>query len=237
MNTVVIIDESLSRAKVAVRENKSIKEIASIFASEIDAPVANANTPAVPAPLSITPEFVSALKNLPVVFGAVMPAERRELSEEEIATLFAERETLRAVLDLLKNRDVAISETIRHHIDVEAETSGIAKTAERDAAGHYILSTPQNPYRVSIVGTNQEWSSEYREGSVSIDTDLLKELADAGEIEREDYLSLTREVRVFDENKALKALSDKPERLNIIKQITKRSGAGTALFVRKAKKG
>lgn len=249
-STIVLSDESLDRAKIAVRENKSIKEIASIFAQDVVLPAPAEEFPAVPAPLTITPEFVDALKQLPSVFGAVMPAERRSLSETEIAALYTERETLRVVLDLIKNRDASISETVRHHIDVNAEENGIAvpkpvlgpngevivEATPRDNAGHYILSAPQNPHRVPISGTNQEWSSEYREGAVSIDTNTLEDLVEQGVVSREDYLSMTREVRIFDEAKALKALAAKPERLGIIKSITKRSGATTSLFVRKAKK-
>ena len=57
----------------------------------------------------------------------------------------------------------------------------------------------------------------------------------AGEISREDYLALTVENRVFDEAKASKAILAKPERLSILKRITKKTGANTSLTVRKAK--
>lgn len=237
MTAVILNDETLSLAKVAVRENKTIKEVSQILATDIETPQVT-DFPAVPEALSITPEFVEALKRLPEVFGAVMPAERRALNDAEVELLFAERETLRAVLDLLNSRDADIKSTVRHHIDVEAEQNGLATpdTTPRDNAGHYLLAAPQQPVRVDIPNTNQAWSSEYREGAVSIDEALLKEMADNGEIDREDYLAFTREVRVFDETKALKALADKPERLQILKAITKRSRATTALFVRKSKK-
>jgi len=234
--TVVLNDESLKRAKIAVQENKSIKEIATIFASETEVIAPANNVPTVPAPMSITPEFVEALKKLPSVFGVVMPPERRILEEQEISSLYEERETLRQVVDLLKNRDAAISETIRHHIDIDGENKGIANPNNLDNNGHYILCAPQQPYRVPIAGTVQEWSSEYREGTVSVDTDLLEQMAESGEIERDDYLAMTKEKRIFDENKALRALASKPERLAIIKSITKRGNASTSLTVRKAKK-
>jgi len=235
-NALVVNDESLKRAKIAVLESKSVKEVAEILISEVEALPPTPKVPAVPAPMSLTPEFISALKKLPTVFGVVMPTERRTLAENEIASLYEERETLRQVLDLLKNRDAAISETIRHHIDVEAENEGMANEENIDAKGHYILCAPQQPYRVPIEGTDREWSSEYREGTVSVDTSLLEEMAESGEISREDYLSMTKEVRVFDEDKTMKSILAKPERLSIIRSITKKSGSGTSLTVRKVNK-
>lgn len=237
MSTVATTDKAFHQAEVALRENVSLSKIAEILAADSPAPaVVVTATPVAPQELTITPEVRDALQVLPAVFGAVQPTERRVLTEKEISALATERETIKVLIDLMSKRESTIKEAIRNHVDVDAEASGLAdEKTPRDPNGHYILCAPQNPTRLPIPETNQDWSIEFTSGKITISAGELDALYEAGDISREDYLAFTREKRVFDESKATSAILADPTRLSIIKKITKRSSDNTSLTVRKRK--
>lgn len=198
--------------------------------------------PPVPSKIVLTDEVKTALRRLPEVFAEVQPTKRRALTGPESKALLDERKVLNAITDLLTSRAEDIKVFVRHHMDVTAEKDGRAnpETTQRDAHGHYVLCAPQNPERSNIPETAEAWSREYRNGTVTIDPSILLRMYEEGEITREVYLSMTREVRVFDEDKALKAALKAPgpvrdQILGAIKQMTKVGVPGSALFVRKQK--
>jgi hypothetical protein len=120
-------------------------------------------------------------------------------------------------------------------MDVTAEETGRTDAnTPRDLKGHYVVAAKGEPERLPIPGTNQAWSREFRSGSASVDGSRLLDMYEAGDISREDYLSFTREMRVFDEEKALKAINDDPKRLEILARLAVPGRPSTAMFVRKA---
>lgn len=209
--------------------------------------------PAVPQTPILTDEDKEALALLPQVFGKVLVDERRTLEPQEIADLYKERETVKKVVEVLAGRADVINENIRAHVDVDMEARGIAvpkdfvrsgtvltEATPRDAAGHYIFAKKGEPTRVNIPGTNKAFSLEYRagkDGGVQIEANLLLDLYEAGKITREQYLAVTSERRVFDEEKATKAIVKDPSLLAVIQLVTRPvapTKPGTSLFVRKA---
>lgn len=232
---------AVRRGVVALRDGKSLKDAAKEALeprsdAEIAADTASIPRKPVPAQVEITEDLVAALGRVAEVFGTVQPAEHRMLTESEVQALFEERAVVKAVSDALKDREESIKEYVRTHMDLVAEASGeVTDETLRDASGHYVLASKGNPERIAVPGTAKDWSREYREGRIEIDGYQLEEMEKNGEIDREDYLSMTREVRVFDEAKAQQAIMKKPERMEIIRRITKRGLAGTSLFVRNRK--
>jgi hypothetical protein len=204
-----------------------------------------------PEQVTLDDAAMKALAALPSVFNTVAPAEPKILDDEEITALYSEREVLRQVVEPIAKRDEVIKEIIRHHMDLAAEAENravpkqivrgghvVAEPTPRDDKGHYILASKGNPERVSIPGTNQAWSREYREGRLGFPEadERLLDMYEAGEITREQYLALTREKRVFDEGKAMEAMRKDPSTfVAIVSRLGRRSSAGTSLFVRKAK--
>lgn len=250
MTTEIVVQEDLLRkAQISLQGGSSLAKVAEILAVDVEPAPAPVEFPALPTPLVLTEKFTDALKALPGEFGAIQPTERRALSEAEIAALYIERENLKVVLETLKKREDGIKEAIRNHVDVDAEERGVAvakpvygpegevlvEATPRDLNGHYILCAPSNPTRVPVEGANEEWSIEYTSGKTSINAAELEVMYANGEISREDYLALTVERRVFDEKKASEAILKQPSRLQIIKRLTKKTGANTSLTVRKAK--
>lgn len=206
--------------------------------------------PALPTAPVLTDDVKKALARLKDVFAVVVPDERRALTDEEQKALFDEREVLKEITTLLVDRQEDLKTIVRTHMDVAAEEAGKAfpvatddedghhPATERDKAGHYILAAPQDPERVHIPGTNQDWSREYATGSLTFDGSVAEAMLEVGEISRDAYLAMTREVRVFDPNKAMLAAQKKDFQTDVLKVIKKGTGYApprTSLFVRKTK--
>jgi hypothetical protein len=247
------LDKVIARGRIILKKDSwSLKEVADVVAdplpdlSESDDVVP---FPAPPTAVVLTDEVKAALGALPIIFGVVNMDERRALSPEEILMAKTEQDVVREVLAVLGGRDEAIKEMIRHTFDVNAEESGVAvpkvvrasngkiivPATPRDAKGHYILASKDKPECLPITGTNQQYSSEFRAGTLTISGPDLDALYKDGKVSREDYLSMTVERRVFDETRAKKAITDKPERMGILRLISRRGAASTALNIRKVK--
>lgn len=183
--------------------------------------------------VAMTDALVGALTVLPAVFAKKQVAEIRQLSPEELEILAEEYETLDAILKPLKTRQDAIKETVRHHFDQRGVASGrVDDDTEVDSNGHYVFARPQQPDVLPMPGTDKVWSNQYSSGSVSIQGEKLLAMYEAEEITRAQYLALTREVRVFDEEKAFASIAKDPSLLGIFKKIIKKGRPSNALYVR-----
>ncbi len=257
MTSTALTTKDLNKGRIALRDGSTLTDVAKGFLEpepDHEPGTEMIPFPAVPRTPILTEEHKSALARLPEVFGKVLVEDRRTLSGDEIAALHEERKVVKKVVEVLKGREDVINENIRHHVDVDHEARGIAvpkdqvrggkvivEATPRDTAGHYIFAGPQNPTRVHIPGTNEDFSLEYRkggDGGVQINASHLLDLYEADEITREQYLALTREVRVFDEEKARQSILKDPSLLAIIVRVTHRiapTKPGTSFYTRKAK--
>lgn len=237
---------TFTSGRIALRDGASLLDVAETLIE----PLSDETTsdvipfPEVPKTPILTDSDRAALALLPSVYGKTLVTERRTLTGDEISDLHVERETVKKVLKVLEGRVDVINENIRTHVDVEAVNAGLDPDAEgvlRDKDGHIILARPKQPTRVHIPGTNQDFSLEFRAGShggVVIESNHLLDLYEAGEITRDQYLALTSERRVFDEDKARKSIIKDPTLLDVIRRVTKRTSPtkpGASLFVRPTK--
>lgn len=251
------VEPILAQGRIALKSATSLADVQKAMVEPYRADTARTEMmpfPEVPAPVVLTDEVREALARLKDVFAVVQPESRRTLTEEERAAVHDERQVLKTIMGLLEGRDEALKTLIRHHMDTDAEERGVAvpqavvdpatgqvivEATDRSADGHYILCAPQKPERCPIPGTNQEWSREYRQGAISTDPLVIEDMLAAGEITRAEYLAMTREVRVFDPNKAMDMAVHKPEYaegiLRAIKAMTKVGKPSVSLFVRKAR--
>lgn len=232
----------IERGTQIIRANPdlSLKEIAAAITEEppLHDPLMTGGVmpfPPMPDPVVLDEAAVEALRALPEVFGKTNITERRAMTPEENAAVHREMEVVKAVLAVMGNREDALKEYVRTSLDVAAEEAGLAdpEKSPRDANGHYVLGAKGKPERLPIPGTNKAWSREMRGGSTSIDSARLKELYEAEAITKEEYYAFTKEVRVFDEEKAHKAIFKNPSLLGLLTRITKRGGVSSALFTRK----
>lgn len=235
---VTTVTAQIARALQALTsDDASFKAVSAALVSDERLPTV-LQGPVAPAPIPMTQELVNALHALPDVFGQVQPPALRELTEAETKSVHKERETIKTILGLLGQRDEALKVIIRGHMALAAARTGEAtESTELDGAGFPIVAAEGNPQRFNVPGTGKAWSLEYRKGSVSIDLTELERLYNDGLVTKEEYYSFTREVRerVFDEEKAFKAIAKDPALLGVLRQIVKKGRAGTSLFTRKAK--
>lgn len=190
------------------------------------------NPPATaPLPTVISDDEKEALKRILDSYGSVVPTERRELHPVEVDSLLSERETLKTIKKMVERREEAIRTTVFNHLDVEAEKKGLAEGADRDDKGFYLLegvAQGNNP--------NQVFKREIREGSPSlagVDLEALAEDPSFPEFTRQDYLSMTTQTRVFDENKAMLALKKNPDLIRAIAKAAKPGKRTSSMNVRK----
>lgn len=184
--------------------------------------------------VEMTDELVNAIGLLPAYFGQRQVTEIRQLTDDEVYDLGEEQRIIDAILGPLAARRDAIKETIRHHMDLTAIAEGKAgPETERDAHGHLVVARKGAPEEVVIPGTGRKYVRTYRSGSVEIDVAKLKQMALDGDIDHKDYLAMTKQVRVFDEAKALEAMSKKPHLLRAFQKVIKRGRPGTALSMKK----
>ena len=165
-----------------------------------------------PLPVAITPKVAEALKQLPAVFGSVVPDERRILSDAELTKLLEERDTIDSIIKTLTERkEKSIRTTVLNHLDVALEDElseqpeRLAAT-DRDKEGHYYHSAKAN-----VGDTGKAFSWEVQDGSSVLSPEKLKELDEAGEIDHKLYLEITTPVRVINEQKLLLAMGQQPE--------------------------
>jgi hypothetical protein len=175
-------------------------------------------------PVRITPELKAALKRLPEVFGGVAPTEARKLEAAEVKRLTDERTVINQVVTALGSRDKDIDEAMRSHMDALA-AEGSPVIAEGVAKGHRLLASEGEPFEVPVEGYEDAWQQRKVRGKAEMSLGLLADLLVAEKITKEEFMSLTAQVRDLDEDKIKRAVRKSPARvLSILKAITVRKG-------------
>jgi hypothetical protein len=175
-------------------------------------------------PVRITPELKAALRRLPEVFGSVAPTEARRLEAAEVKRLTDERTVINQVVTALGSRDKDIDEAMRSHMDALA-AEGSPVIAEGVAKGHRLLASEREPFEVPVEGYEDAWQQRKVRGKAEMSLGLLADLLVAGTITKEEFMALTAQVRVLDEDKIKRAVRKSPARvLSILRAITVRKG-------------
>jgi hypothetical protein len=243
----------ITRGRLALKDDKAtLKSVATamVAGEAVEAPE-TVQLPPLPTKVELTEADKQAMDGLSMLFCNVVPESRRTLTEQELRTLHLEREAIRIVTGKLTSRDESIKETVRNHMDANAEAKNLAvsralvdsKTGEtivaatpRDAHGHYVLATKEQREEVRIPGTDRVFTREYRAPSTGVDTEKLLTMYEDGEISREEYLAFTRNIRVIDSDKVWDFVKKNPERgLSILAAVTTHGLPSTAFNVRKVK--
>lgn len=183
---------------------------------------------------TLTDAHIKALSHLPEVFAKVKVTEPRRLTHDEIVTLIDERETIDTLLGVLKKRkDETLRENLAYHLDRVAEDEEIVtEHVETNDAGHYLIKQD-----LVVDGTGKKVQAIVSEGKPVVDSARLEDLHRAGLISRADYLQITSPpavTRVFDAEKARRAILKDPSLLAKIAQATKKPKKTLTIKVAKA---
>lgn len=202
--------------------------------------------PELPRHVELTTEVQRALGQVAKIFNGVEIKDRRSLTEDELILLTIEQSVIALVGATMAARLDVIKETVRVHMDVAAEEAGIAvpkaqispagevivAATPRDQKGHYLLARPQQPHQVQVGPV--AWSQEFSQAAPRPSQGELDAAVAAGEIERADYLAVTREVRAFDQGRMRELIRTAPVRgLAVLRRITVAGKSQSSLTVRK----
>lgn len=184
----------------------------------------------IPTPKAITPKQTAAMEKVSDVYGKVVPTERRALAPVEIGSLIEEKQTLDEVKKMATSRLEDVTVTIHNHLNVVLEEAGQTDGVLLDGKGNYIAEG-----RAGSPDHEQEFAREVKNYAASLDEAGLKNAEALGMLSHEDYLAMTRQVRVVDETRVMALLSKKPEVLRAIQFATVPGKKGTAVALRKRK--
>lgn len=201
---------------------------------EVVAPMAapvQVSAPTLPARL--TEDELKAFTQLPSLYGKVMPASQRLLTQEEVKALVEERTALDAAEKAATRRKAEIRKMVFDHLDLEVKASG-ASDAEVDGAGHFLVKgeilSPETGFRLT---------REVRNGSVDVPVAALADLAADPTVDwftHQNYLDMTREVRVLDEAKVAILMRKAPETVaRALKTVARRGQKVASCYQRKIK--
>lgn len=194
-------------------------------------------------PVVATADELIALRSLAELANQfVWPEERRELTASEQSRLIGLLSNYQRSKKYLDRLNEAMRTTAFLHLDAQAEANGTAKPDEtpRDKDGFYLLEG-----EIAVEGRATKIKRQVTDPSVDLSEEMLRELVvndeldaielgDAG-ITHEQYLALTRRVRVVDEGKVMEAVREDPTLLVALAHASRVTRRGSvAMYERKA---
>lgn len=190
-----------------------------------------------PLPAVITDEQRAALERFTEVFGSVVPTERRALTEAEGDALLHERAVIVEVKKLAESREADIKTTVHNAMDVDFEATfdpdaDLPEGVYRNKDGHYVVEGEVHG------GGDTAFRRGVRAGKDVLDVAALQALADDPDepcITHAEYLAMTTQTRVVDENKVMLALKSKPHLIEAIRRATVTNPPTAAITVGKRK--
>lgn len=160
-----------------------------------------------------------------------LPDRRRMLTKDELETLtrtYIEWDKASKGLD--RSRD-QIKAAIFNHFDAVAAHDGkIDLDTQHTKEGWAIV---EDKASAAVPGLDFKLTREVAGGKTELDLDRLRDLVEDEIISQEDFLALTRQIRVVDENRALEWLRKNPERAHLLLEGTKTGSARASMYLRK----
>jgi hypothetical protein len=186
----------------------------------------------VPTPAKITDSEQAAIETLSKVYGSVVPTERRTLTKNEVKKLLQERAVLKELEKCIKRRVEDITLTAHNHFDVTLEETGAADDLIRNAKGYYVHDDAE-----PVPDLGEKLTREARHPAPTLNPVKLQEAVvdDSIDFTHQDYLASTRLTRVFDENKFMLLLRQKPEVLAAVSAALEPGKPNAAINVRPIK--
>jgi len=118
-------------------------------------------------------------------------------------------------------------------MDIEAEKADLIDDESlRSDQGYYIL----GGRRLGTSDAPKQWSREVRQNAPSLNTVSLQALADNPDVDfdHDDFLAMTTQTRVVDENKVMLALKKNPQLVVALQDAVVPGSKSASLYLRKA---
>lgn len=226
MNTIATLG---ANTQVALKEGNSWGDV--MRAAMLDAnaeALPNAKTP-VAKTIKLSDQEQAALTAFADQLGtAVWPSTRRQLTKPELRKLVELLATTKDLGKLVDRVEKAEKVALFNHFDVcaEKDTENPANPAlsPRHKDGFYLREDTENG---SVPELPQKVTREVKSASVELSAEKLFDLVLAGEITREKYLALTKQVRVIDEEAVMREVKHNPAMIPVLKAATVVTRAAT----------
>lgn len=185
-------------------------------------------------PVEVSSAALAALSTLSGLLEAVKvpsgrrlttPAEREEMMDLATAAKTAQK-GVEAAVD-------AVKEAVFNHLDVLVERYGSTDDLKKDENGHYLVKG-----ELFVDTREKRFTRELREQKPNVTAADLRDMWQAGEISRQDYMDATKHVEVpreIVEDKLADLLKRKPELLSKIAKILVPGKVSAAFYVRDLK--
>lgn len=193
--------------------------------------VSLAETP-IPQSAALNEDAEEALSQVGKLLSELeLPDRRRMLTPAELETLTRTYMAWdKASKGLGRSRD-QIKAAIFNHFDAVAAHDGkIDLDTQHTSEGWAIVADKTSAI---VQGLDVKLTREVAGGKTELDLDRLNDLVEDEVIAREDFLAMTRQVRVVDEARALEWLRKNPQRAHLLLEGTKTGSARASLYLRK----
>lgn len=233
VSTEIELTPDLTRLVNAVMDKVALGEVT--FAEAVTAALGERVKPPEITPTAfevskITDEQRAALVAIVDLYGKVVPTEPRLLSAEELTAIVREREVINTLLAFLATRkDTSIRETLANHLDKVVESQPKADEQPKDQKGHYAVKQS-----VPVEDTDLHVQRIVSQPKPKVSGASVQAAFRAGELTREEYISLTTKPEVereFDEVKARNAIKKNPALLFRLAKATTKSNPTTTIKV------
>lgn len=218
-----------THTQVALKEGTSWGDVvrAAMLDANADALPA-AKTPVAKA-VTLTDQEKAALTAFADQLGTVIwPSTRRQLTKPELRKLVELLATTKDLKKLVERVETGEKVALFNHFDVcaekDADNPANPALSPRHKDGFYIREDVENG---SVPDLPFKATRETKSASVELSAEKLFDLVLAGEITREKYLSLTRQVRVIDEAAVMQEIKQNPGMIPVLKAATVVTRAAT----------
>lgn len=211
--------------KIALFQEKASAQSVFRAATEPPAPVVRPSTPLPQNPelnasSAVLLDLSSQLANLE------LPDTHRQLSPAEQKAVVDALAALKPVVKALTASESQIKAALFNHFDDEAAKKGlIDEETPRTKEGWAVLEG-------EVASGAHRAVRQVSNGSISLPLSGLEELEERGEISHGEFLAMTTQTRVVDEDKVLSWMRKNPGRVSSLASATTRQGDKASLYLR-----
>jgi hypothetical protein len=160
-----------------------------------------------------------------------LPDRRRMLTQAELETLTRTYVFWDKASKGLDRSREQIKAAIFNHFDAIAAHDGkIDVDTQHTKEGWAIVADKESAV---VPGLDVKLTREVSGGKTELDLDRLRDLVEDEILSNEDFLAMTRQIRVVDEGRALEWLRKNPVRAHLLLEGTKTGSARASLYLRK----
>jgi hypothetical protein len=217
------VRKSLSRAKASVSD---VLRATRPEASKVTL----AETP-IPQDPSLNEEAWDAIEKVAGLLGALeLPKHRRMLSApelEDVTRTYEALQTAQKGLDRARNQ---IKAAAFNHFDAVAVQEGkITEETQFTKEGWAVVEDKES---ATVEGLRKVLTREVSGGKIQLPLDSLRDLVEDEKLDQADFLALTKQIRVVDEDRVMAWLRKNADRADVLAEATEVGKSSASFWLR-----